>query len=287
MRAKGLTTHQGRYIIFLLCFIALSIGSLAQADTTTKKKAKKQAGFADTSKINIEASFVASFLPTFDEDPQLQIIKTVNYRDTTATEYRISNGFVGSNSGFAVKANLTFGESRKLFFPIGIDVSFFHAAQQILARRTSDNLLVHHQLNTSTTLTAFTFGANYKVVNLPLANSFIYAAAEGRLTHVPGTSIRERLIAHGNDSLLLDETSSPKESVLRLGGMLRIGVQGWIEERVKVSINGGFGIINLVGRDSRIDKTRRGELLTPGTMLETTEKFVYLSQFSVGLQYVL
>jgi hypothetical protein len=82
----------------------------------------------------------------------------------------------------------------------------------------------------------------------------------------------------------LDTTLKP--SVFRLGGAVRVGVQGILSEPLRINISAAYGVYNLVGRDLRsTGADRRGQLLTPTRIGETGEQFAMYSNISLWLQY--
>lgn len=87
------------------------------------------------------------------------------------------------------------------------------------------------------------------------------------------------------DYLLLDTLDVTyniinKKSTTRMGGVIKLGIDGELWDPWYVNISIGLGVMNLFGR-----KDARGELLTPIRLNEYKENYVYNLLFSMLIQY--
>ena len=75
-------------------------------------------------------------------------------------------------------------------------------------------------------------------------------------------------------------TSSEKDDVYRIGGALKLGVEGDLRKGLQVTAGARLGALNLLLRDNK-----RRELLTPFNDFETEESIVGTISFYFSLQY--
>ncbi len=200
--------------------------------------------------------------------------------DGDTVEKVAGSSFYGAQSGLSVRANFELGPRKKIIIPFGIDYTFFSGIQRLPSKTSSQHGYV------SLNMFSIVGGAQYRVLDLPLANAFMYAGVEARGSIVPGASFRyETQDSAVGSPLRVQIDTIIKPTVFRLGGAFRFGVQGEISEPLFVNINLAYGINNLVGRDLRTTLDRRAELLTPTRINESVESYSKFLQFCIWFQY--
>lgn len=189
-------------------------------------------------------------------------------------------GFNAPQTGFSLRFFMTVDEDERFVVPFGMDYNFFRGAE----RYPIAKFISVHRKN-EIDIPTVVAGLHYNLVRWPLANAKAYIGIEARGTFLPEGRIEDKIHYYFLDSTVTISENT-KSSTFRLGGALRLGVEGQLHKRLFVNFNGAIGIMNLVGLDDE-----RGELLTPFKKmpyyLETKESFVYLFQYQFSLLYKL
>lgn len=224
----------------------------------------------------VEFGFTATFLHG-EQGAQLPMFSSRN--DST---FVTGSNFVGAQSGVSARVNFEVGPMKRFIIPLGVDMTFFRGLQRL----ENPGLTGHGSV--SNNVTSIVTGCQYRFADLPLAEAFLYGGVDVRGSFIGGSRFQYEVDEYSTGQPLpqysLDTTL--KSSVFRLGGALRLGVQGILSEPLRVNINATYGILNLVGRDMRTTGAdRRGQLLTPTRIGESGEQFAAFSSISLWLQY--
>ncbi|MCL5991692.1 MAG: hypothetical protein M1419_06270 [Bacteroidetes bacterium] len=187
-------------------------------------------------------------------------------------------GFDGPQPGMELLFEFPVGENNNFTIPLGIDYTFFQGLQRIPL-----TYFVLQDLDNRIDISSISLGLNYAIKKYDIANAKFYVGLEAKTSFV-GKNVFTIVTNYRNlDSIEILE-SSLKESCVRLGGSLKLGLEGEIAQNWYVNIHGTLGILNLVGRNDS-----RGELLTPyrktSFSFENQESLVFTIQYSFLIQY--
>ncbi|MBI5325418.1 MAG: hypothetical protein HZB41_09140 [Ignavibacteriae bacterium] len=189
-------------------------------------------------------------------------------------------GFDGPQQGMELLFEFPVGENNDFFIPLGIDYSFYQGLQRI-----PQNKFILQSLENRLDVASLSLGLNYAVLKYSIANAKIYAGLEAKTSFIGQNTFTVETEYKQHDSVEIFIVDL-KESCVRLGGSIKIGIEGEIADNWYVNILGTFGIMNLIGRNNE-----RGELMTPykKTYLsfENRESFLYTIQYSFIIQYKL
>jgi hypothetical protein len=195
-------------------------------------------------------------------------------RDTSKADI-IGGGFTGPQTGFGLLLTMIPDEKENFRIPIGFDYYLYNAAQRVPYTRNI-TYQFHHDINVYN----LNLGLNYVLLRLSLAEAKILTGIEARTSFISGqdfnTAIEDRTVTTPDKII----RQPAKANTVRLGGALRLGIEGHIYEQWYLNINYGIGVMNLLGNDNS-----RGELLTPKIDPEKTENKVWNFLFSFLLQY--
>lgn len=194
--------------------------------------------------------------------------------------------FNGQQLGASLKAVVYLDSAKKFSMPIGLDYVRFFGAQRLEVSQ-----FYRIQLFNSLHVITPTLGLDYSMFKLPLANASMYAGVELRGSFFTGgTLMREDFLnfykevggfrVFDRDSLLKTIEVNTKPNTFRLGGALKLGVEGKIQGPMFLNISLSYGSPNLFGRDNA-----RGELFTPDKTFESQETLVTQLFFHFMLQY--
>lgn len=192
-------------------------------------------------------------------------------RDTSKADIR-GGGFISGNPGITALLTMMMDKEENLRVPIGISHYFYNSAQLIPA---SSALTV--QLRHIVSITSLYTGAYYSFASFELARARAYGGVEVRGTFIYGD---EFSVEYQYKEIPDELNTSSKESAFRLGGAVRLGVEGKLWDPWYVNISGAYSVINLFGRDNA-----RGELLTPKEQPETEESYLQNFHFAFILQF--
>ena len=194
-------------------------------------------------------------------------------------EARYGGGFDGMQMGWGLKAFADLDKQKILRIPFGIDLFQYRGAQSIQA--PAFKILVNHEVN----LYSYHGGFEWSFVEFPLAYARAYLGAEARVTTVsPNTITYEESYTTAPER---DTTRmlSGKDAATRLGGMVRLGIEGELYYPVFLNTSVSWGVMNLIGRDTTPTwEGGRGELLTPFPINEAGESLIYHLNFTFMVQ---
>ena len=187
-------------------------------------------------------------------------------------------GFKGPHQGMELLFDFPVGENNDFSIPFGIDLIFFQGLQRI--PQTYYTLQdMEHNVNVS----SLSLGLNYALVKYKVANAKIYMGLEAKTSFIGSNEFTIITTYNKLDSVEIVKLSL-KESCVRFGGSVKLGLEGELSDNWYVNIIGSLGIMNLIGRDDS-----RGELLTPykknSIIEEIKESFLYTLQYSFIIQY--
>ncbi len=183
--------------------------------------------------------------------------------------------FGAIQSGFAARLTMEFGEDGKHRVPVDVDWTIFSSGERHPISGLWTVFYWHevHNLSLGT-------GYQYAFYNLDWARAKLYAGGDLRLNYIASASLKYRdqwKNSPGRDTSYIIES---KDKALRLGGFLRVGLEGDLIGNWSVNASTAVGVLNLLGRDDK-----RGELLTPTTIFEKKEQLVPVFNFSLIIQY--
>ncbi len=194
--------------------------------------------------------------------------------------------FNGQQLGATIKAIVYLDSDKKFRMPIGVDYVRYFGAQRIEVSKFY-RIQLFNSLHTITP----TLGLDYALLKLPLANANLYTGVELRGTFITNTQLAQEdyfnyyktvngFELFDRDSLFKVSEIANKPNTFRLGGVVKLGVEGKIQDPVYLNISLSYGSPNLFGRDNN-----RAELFTPNNTFETMESVVSQLFFHFLLQY--
>jgi len=196
--------------------------------------------------------------------------------------YVTGSRFVGAQSGLTVRFLHALDERARWFVPVSIEAIFFRGKQR------QENLHYIGRAEVAADMFSLSAGLQYRYADLPLAQAFLYASIEPRLSLVEGPHFLYLVSDKATGQVIPDYSidTTLKPTVFRGGGALRLGAQGVLEEKVLINLSLAWGAFNLIGRDMRTtDRNRRAGLLTPTTIFQTSEPIEQFLQVSLWVQY--
>mgnify|MGYP001227042251 FL=1 len=187
----------------------------------------------------------------------------------------IGGGFYGSQPGLEMRYTIPIDEDNNWRIPVGIDYQFFMAKERLPEGKYIEDKITH----TMNLITPY-IGISYVLQNLKYLKAKTYVSLEMRATMLRNIDYRlqrDYFYINALDTTIVFKT---KYEATRLGGVFRVGVEGYLFEPLQLNASVGLSIMNVVGRDNS-----RYELLTPLTYLETKESYVYNLNISILFQY--
>jgi len=186
----------------------------------------------------------------------------------------IGGSFKGNQPGFGLRLNLPVDKDGLFIAPVGFDYIYFRALERVpIATKTT--LFLMHSVSVPTA----TLGMNYFFLKFPIANVRAFAGLEARGSFVQEGDFYRRFEYGNFDSVAIIDTKT-KSSVFRLGGALKLGIEGEFLSPWYVTTGVSLDAMNLIGKDGN-----RGELLTPMKSFENKESLVLNLHFLFMIQY--
>lgn len=165
----------------------------------------------------------------------------------------------------------------------GVNYTFYSAREKFPSDITENRLT--HTVNILTPLV----GINYTLFRFPSAMSSFYAGLQLRYNYIHGSefTFTESLRSTG-EVIPRKPRDIGKENTGRIGGLLKLGIEGEISENYMINVSWGIDVLNALNRDNV-----RGQLLTPFSQSdfivpvpwELEEELTYNFYFSLMIQY--
>lgn len=186
----------------------------------------------------------------------------------------IGGSFNGNQPGFGFRLNFPIEKEGKFTVPIGLDLIYFRALERVpIAQKTT--LFLQHSVSVPTG----TLGLNYFFLKFPIANVRAYTGIEARGSFLQQGTFYRRFENRDSVNAIVIDTKA-KDGGFRLGGALKLGVEGEFIAPWYVTTGVSLDCMNLIGRNND-----RGELLTPMKSFESAEGLVYNIHFIFMIQY--
>lgn len=187
--------------------------------------------------------------------------------------------FDQSQNGFRIEAIFSLDESEKIEIPIGFEYSFFSGRERQPISEVSD-IKFKHDIGAAIVTLGFLYSF-YEMKPFNLKAKF-YSGIDTRTSFI-GQGRYEASINYTIDKPEVISYNT-KESAIRFGGAVLMGMNGEITKQVCVDFRAGLGMMNLLGKDDE-----RGELFTPrkktGDYEEKGESSVFTFHFAMLLQF--
>lgn len=182
----------------------------------------------------------------------------------------------GGHPGYHLQLTAYMDNMENYRIPIGISHNFMSSANTRPA--SSQGILT--RFNHSIDLIKINAGFHAAIWDLDSSEAKIYFGPELMYSFITNSDYKEKFdfLKPGEEDIELAQMS--KENATRIGGLLRLGVEGHLHKKLYVNIGIGLGCLNLFGRDDE-----RGELFTYTNKIEVQESYVYFIDFSLILQY--
>lgn len=180
-----------------------------------------------------------------------------------------------------IKAYADLDKQKHFRIPFGIDYFSYSSAQSTVSQNFQ--VTVRHSTQLYTGLVGF----EWAFVEFPYAFARAYAGIEARAVYVAPNEISYQSKTYTPDQGWITTTSvsNGKKGVMRMGGMLRLGVEGELYYPFFINSSIGYGVMNLIGRDTQNTASGvRGQLLTPTSLNESTEGYLHHVNFTFMLQ---
>lgn len=192
-------------------------------------------------------------------------------------EYLFGAGFDGQQLGVSVRLLYGIDTANRIRINTGLDYYFLRGVQR--NQYTASASFYTYGVNMPTVV----LGGEYAFVQYPPGNARIYGGLELRGAFTSAIPISQKLIRLSDNSVLQSENGFVKDNAFRLGGAVRLGIDGELSDPIFVNMSVAYGVVNLIGRDHT-----RGELLTPDNndfTYDTHEGYIHNIISSFLIQY--
>ncbi len=200
--------------------------------------------------------------------------------DPTDSTAGYGGGLDGVQTGWGIAGFADIDKQKTYRVPFGIDFWGMSGTQTLNARTFT--IAVRNEVQ----IYSGHVGFEWSFVEFPLAYARAYIGGEARFNHIGGNSINVyEEYRSTSPPLIRDTTYIGKEAATRIGGMVRIGIEGELYYPLFLNTSLAWGVMNLIGRDSRPTwEGGRGELLTAIPLNEAGESYVQHINFTFMLQ---
>lgn len=255
-------------LLSLVCLLALvfSIGTLST--------------FAQI-RYRVAAGLSTSWVPN-DNPATYRLTGRISTTDSLNAGIPYGGGLDGLQNGIGVKVFIDLDKQKTYRIPLGIDYHAYRGAQGMATDIYS--MILRHSVDIWTGIAGF----EYSFVEFPMAFARAFVGTEVRGSIVGASKIERTLENYdfnGNVISSATERFSQKSAVFRLGGAMRLGIEGELYYPVFLNTSISYGVLNVLGRDSRGTVAGgRGELLTPDRLNEGAESVVHQVNFTFMIQ---
>ncbi|MFC2131510.1 hypothetical protein ACFLSQ_08750 [Bacteroidota bacterium] len=206
-------------------------------------------------------------------------LATKPFEHEEAGIYMFGGSFDQSQSGLKLEALFALDNEEIFEIPVGFEYYFYKGREKEQMQGLSDRKF-RHDVNIMT----FVLGFNYSFFKFNPLNSVakFYVGLDTRSSIIFQGRF-EQITNDVEQNIFETLTYDTKEDAFRLGGVLKLGLNGRLYEPLYVDFSAGIGIMNLIGKDDN-----RGELLTPFKHTvrynEDEENLVYNYHLTMMLQ---
>lgn len=215
---------------------------------------------------------------TNDNPATYRFVSESTANDTNAP---YGGGLDGMQSGWGLRGYADLDKQKNFRIPFGIDNWDYGGTQTVSGGISGTQ--VRHDVNIFSTMLGF----EWSFVEFPMAFARAYVGAEVRPTFIGANEVTTHLWDYSRPNERFDSiiVSNNKESCTRLGGMVRLGVEGELYYPVFINTSVAWGVMNMIGRDTRpTSEGGRGELLTASKLNEGGESYVQHLNFTFMIQ---
>lgn len=215
------------------------------------------------------------------DNPAIQRIVPQNDGDSISQDDPFGGSLDGMQVGWGIRCYADLDKQKRFRIPFGLDWHLMSGTQSIIAPTYAAK--VTHNVDIWTVHAGF----EYAFVEFPLAFARAYVAGEVRGSIIgPNrfTAITRTINEETRDITETVREAEGKPAVFRLGGMVRVGVEGELYYPLFLNTSIGYGAMNLFFRDDRPTPEGRGELLTPTPISEPREQLLQHVNFTFMLQ---
>lgn len=215
------------------------------------------------------------------DNPAVQRIVPQTDSDSLSVDAPYGGSLDGMQVGWGIRCYADLDKQKTFRVPFGIDWHQLSGTQSIIAPTYAAR--VTHNVDIWTVHAGF----EYAFVEFPLAFARAYVAGELRGSIIGPNRFIASTKTINEETREISETvreGEGKPAVFRLGGMVRLGVEGEIYYPLFLNTSIAYGAMNLFFRDDRPTPEGRGELLTPTRISEPREQLLQHVNFTFMLQ---
>jgi len=258
-----------KYIINILTVLMLVV-TLKAEDSIPKAKYSSQLDPKKIFPYNYTLGIGISTVKILNPNPNSRSMNPLVHRDGY-----IGGSFKGAMPGIDLRATFQLDEDGLWRMPVGLDMTFYSARERLpITTRLTD------RFENNANIYAPYIGLNYTVLQIPKARASFYFGLEARASIIDGPAFRFIRTYDLIPEQSFDITEHNKENTVRLGGLVKFGLEGELVDNYMINSSVGYGVLNTFLRDNA-----RGELLTPRKDFETRESYLQGIFFTVMLQY--
>ncbi|HRP02226.1 MAG TPA: hypothetical protein PLE30_06210 [Candidatus Kapabacteria bacterium] len=197
--------------------------------------------------------------------------------DTSPNDDAITGGsFPDAQPGVQLQFLFPVDEAATFRIPFSFKYFFFRGKERVNYNR---NIIDYysHTLNVA----SINSGLHYVFLPVKFARANVYTGIELEMSYIHNIDIEWNRDYKNND-VFQDEIYkiAPKDDAMRIGALLKLGVEGRLRDNFYINAGGAIGFMNIIGKNNN-----RGELLTPITMFETQESNILSLQVFILIQY--
>ncbi len=182
----------------------------------------------------------------------------------------------GGHPGYHIQFTAYLDKEEDYKIPIGVSHNFLNAAQTRPA--ASQGILTRYNHNID--LIKINAGFQFAFWDLDSSEAKVYIGPEFMYSFITNSLYVEKFDNLSPNEPDIEVARLSKANATRIGGMIRLGVEGHLHQRVYINVGLGLGVLNLFGRDDE-----RGELFTYTNKIEVQESYVTFLDFSLVIQY--
>jgi hypothetical protein len=179
---------------------------------------------------------------TFAVDTGDVLVKKIN---------TLGGNLSGPHNAFRIQAELLLSKSSILRFPFSIEGFFLHGVETIRYQGTPlpPDSKGRFQVNHNAVMFAGNMGIGITWLRLKNIADF-YASAEGKVFYIPPSTLSARFYDEAtNTDYKTSSNDTHKDTWVRIGTYFKGGIQVPFFEPLMIDFSGGYGMINLLGKN--------------------------------------
>jgi|GEM_PF-2363863 len=195
----------------------------------------------------------------------------------------LGGGFLGSSNALHVEVEILPHSASILRFPVSFDAFFLSGKTTYSGSGVGS--IDPRRLTFNHTASIYSVGTGVRAAFFSSPN--LYLGAEARFNYLPATEFHSRLYSARTDETISESHGIPDSIAdFRIGAYFKLGTQVEFFDPLLLDFSIGYGVLNLIGKETDPDKIRELLVIEPYQVIPRPAAETTLGYFGVGFSVI-